>query len=127
MIMHRLPFQETLAIKVYETSINSYTVEPPNKGHIGEYKFSCFLLVIERLSSFRVSQCIKTMGNIIYGTSSSVLCREVYCTVSLLIGTLYNKPLYSGTSEIFQRVHYQRFHCSGKVVCNHWTGLLDRL
>ena len=70
-----------------------YTVEPPNKGHVGDnnYKFSCFVLYIERLSSFRGT---KTIGHVIFGTLNSVLCREVYYTVSL-----------------FRRVHYQRFHC----------------
>ena len=32
---------------------------------------------VERLSSFRGSQCIETIWRVIYGTSSSVLCREV--------------------------------------------------
>jgi hypothetical protein len=38
---------------------------------------------------------IGTTGRNYFGTSSCVLCREVYCTVSL-----------------FGRVHYQRFHCN---------------
>ena len=48
---------------------------------------------MERLSSFRGSKCTKTIGHVIFGTSNSVLCREVYYTVSL-----------------FRRVHNQRFH-----------------
>ena len=38
---------------------------------------------------------IGTTGRNYFGTSSCVLCREVYCTVSL-----------------FGRVHYQMFHCN---------------
>ena len=55
---------------------------------------SAVLSFIERLSSFRGSKCTKTMGHVIFGTSKSVLYREVYYTVSL-----------------FRRVHYRRFHC----------------
>ena len=69
------------------------TVEPPNERHIGDNINSAVLSFIERLSSFRGSQCIKTIGHVIFGTLSSALCREVYYTVSL-----------------FWRVHYQRFH-----------------
>ena len=69
-------------------------VEPLNKGHIG-YINSAVLSVIERLSSFRGSQCI---GNVIFGTSSSVLCRNVYYTVSL-----------------FWRVHCRKFHCTANT------------
>ena len=58
-------------------------VEPPNKGHIGDSINSVVLSFIERLSSFRGSQCTK---NIDRGFN--------YYTVSLL-----------------QRVHYWRFQC----------------
>ena len=76
--------------------VDSYIiiVKPPNKGHVGDDINSAVLSFIERLSSFRGSQCIKTIGHVIFGTLNSVLCREVYYTVSL-----------------FQRVHYWRFHC----------------
>ena len=67
-------------------------VEPPNKGHVRDNINSAVLSFIERLSSFRGSQC--PIGKIIFGTSNSVHCREVYYTVSL-----------------FRRVHYRRFHC----------------
>ena len=70
------------------------TVEPPNKGHVGDNINSAVLSFIERLSSFRGSKCTKTIGHVIFGTSNSVLCREVYYTLSL-----------------FRRVHYRRFHC----------------
>ena len=71
------------------------TVEPLNKGHIGDNLNSAVLSIIGRLSSFRGSQCIKTIGNVIFGTSGSVLCREVYFRVFL-----------------FRRVHYRKFHCT---------------
>ena len=74
-------------------------MEPPNKGHIGDNINSAVLSFIERLSSFRDSKCTKTIGHVIFGTSNSVLCGEVYYTVSL-----------------FQRVHYRRVHC---VLCEH--------
>ena len=66
----------------YTLLVQVATVELPNKGHIGDIH-SAVLSFIERLSSFRGSQCIKTIGNVIFGTLSSVLCREVYYTVSL--------------------------------------------
>ena len=72
-------------------------MEPPNKGHVGGNIDSAILSFIERLFSFRGSKCTKIIGHVIFGTSNSVLCREVYYTVSL-----------------FRRVHYRRFHC---IVC----------
>ena len=71
------------------------TVEPPNKEHVGDNINSAVLSFIERLSSFRGSKCTNTIGHCNFGTSNSVLYREVYYTVS---------P--------FQRVHYRRFHCT---------------
>ena len=59
-------------------------MEPLNKGHIGDNINSAVSLsFIERLSPFRGSKCTKTIGHVIFGTSNSVLCREVYYTVSL--------------------------------------------
>ena len=80
------------------------TVEPPNKGHVGDNINSAVLSFIERLSSFRGSKCTKTIGHVIFGTSNSVLYREVYYTVSL-----------------FRRVHYRRFHCisSSTLIYSH--------
>ena len=64
---------------------NHSTVEPPNKG---QYKLS----FIERLSSFRGS---KTIGHIIFGTSNSVLCREVIIQSPYFGGsTISEVPLY---------------------------------
>ena len=54
-----------------------YTVVPSNKGHIGDGINSAVLSFIERLSSFRGSKCTKIIGHVIFGTSNSVLCREV--------------------------------------------------
>ena len=70
------------------------TVEPPNKGHVGDNINSAVLSFIERLSSFRGSKCTKTMGRVIFLDLEQCPCREVYYTVSL-----------------FRRVHYQRCHC----------------
>ena len=81
------------------------TVEPPNKGHVGDSINSVVLSFIEGLSSSRGSKCTKTIGHVIFGTSNSVLCREVYYTVSL-----------------FRRVHYRRFHCiTYKVLEGCWV------
>ena len=70
-------------------------MEPPNKGHVGDNINSVILSFIERLSSFRGtgSKCTKTIGHIIFGTSTSVLCREVYYTVSPFEGPLLEVPL----------------------------------
>ena len=75
--------------------IRASTVEPPNKGHIGDDINSAVLSFIERLSSFRGSKCAKSIGHVIFGTSNSVLCREVYYTVSLFwrIHALSEVPL----------------------------------
>ena len=58
-IMH--PFDIFLA------KIVGSTVKPPNKGHIGDNINSAVLSLIERLSSFRGSRCIKTIGHVILG------------------------------------------------------------
>ena len=49
-------------------SIIKSTVEPPNKGHVGDSINSSVLPFIERLSSFRGSKCTKTIRHIIFGT-----------------------------------------------------------
>ena len=72
------------------------TVEPPNKGHVGDNINSAVLSFIERLSSFRGSKCTKTIGHVIFGTSNSVLCREVYYTVSL-----FRRVHYIGGSTVY--------------------------
>ena len=59
-------------------------MEPPNNGHVGDNN-SAVLSFIERLSSLRSSKCTKTIGRVIFGTSNSVLCKEIYYTVSLKI------------------------------------------
>ena len=38
-----------------------YTVEPLNKGHVGDNVNSAVLSFVERLSSFRGSKCTKTI------------------------------------------------------------------
>ena len=43
------------------------TVESPSKGHVGDITNSALLSFIERLSSFRGFQCIKTIGKVIFG------------------------------------------------------------
>ena len=77
----------------------SITVEPPNKGHVGDNINSAVLSFVERLSSFGGSKCIRAIGKTIFGTSTCVLCREVYYIVSLS-----------------RRVHYQKFHCNLEVM-----------
>ena len=62
------------------------TVEPPNKGHVGDNINSTVLSFIERLSSFRSSQCIKTIEKVIFGTLSNAFCR----------GILYSAPISEG-------------------------------
>ena len=52
-------------------------MEPPNKRHVGDNINSAVLSFIERLSSFRGSECTKPIGHVIFGTSNSLLCREV--------------------------------------------------
>ena len=39
----------------------AYTVEPPNKGHVGDNKISAVLSFVERLSSFGGSKCIRAI------------------------------------------------------------------
>ena len=53
---------------------------------------------------FGGSKCIRTIGKQNFGTSTCVLCREVYYIVSLS-----------------RRVHYQRFHCIGNNNYHHHT------
>ena len=54
--------------------IRASTVEPPNKGHVGDNINSAVLSFIERLmSSFIGSKCAKSVGHVIFGTLNSVL------------------------------------------------------
>ena len=71
------------------------TVEPPNKGHVGDNINSAVLSFIERLSSCRGPQCIKPIGKISFRTLSNVFYREVYyaCSVPILKGLLLDFPL----------------------------------
>ena len=68
----------------------SDTVEPPSKGHFGTTLF----VLCKEVILFGRFKMYKTIGKMYSWTSSLVLCREVYCTVSL-----------------FGRIHYRRFHC----------------
>ena len=54
-----------------------YTVEPPNKGHIGDNVNSAVLYLI-------CTEVLNVLGKVIIGTSTNVLYRKVYCKVSLL-------------------------------------------
>ena len=69
------------------------TVEPPNKGHIGDNTIQ-LLTLVERLSSFRGFQYNRESD---LGILSNILCREVYYTVSLS-----------------WRVHYRMLHCDSR-------------
>ena len=53
-----------------------YTVEPPNKGHIGDNINSAVVSFVEKLSSFGGSKCIRTIGKQVFGTLNCVLCIE---------------------------------------------------
>ena len=56
-------------------ALHVYTVEPPNKGHVGDNINSAVVSFVERLSSFGCSKCI---GKQILGTffveGSNILC-----------------------------------------------------
>ena len=56
-------------------------MEPPNKGHVRDNINSLVLSFVESCPLLGGCQCIKTIGKVIFGTSSSVPCREVilYC------------------------------------------------
>ena len=65
-------------VHVMQTQITC-SVEPSNKGHVGTIIInSAVFSFVERLSSFGGSKCIKTIGKAVFGTSTCVLCREVY-------------------------------------------------
>ena len=67
-------------------------MEPLNKGHLGTALF----VLCKEVVLFGRLNVLKLLGlRIYFGTSSLVLRRVVYCTVSL-----------------FGRVHYQRFLCT---------------
>ena len=57
-----------------------------------DYKFACFVLCREVVL---FSGVLKTIEKVIFGTLSSVLCREIFYSVSLS-----------------QKVRYWRFHCT---------------
>ena len=84
---------------IHQQTIRTYvcTVEPPNKGHFeGQQNPATYirnLFFVERFSPLGGSKCTYDRNET--RTTSRVLCREVYYTVS-----------------IFGRVHYQRFHCT---------------
>ena len=75
-----------------DTYVLCTTVEPPNKGHIGDNINSAVLSFIERLSSFRGFQRIKTMAEAIdttvgvdYG-HKYVACNHTYIRILLVFG-----------------------------------------
>ena len=71
-------------------------MESPNKGHVGDNINSAVLSFMERLSSSRGSKCTETIGHVIFGTSNSVLCREVYYySFPISEGPLSEIPLYN--------------------------------
>ena len=91
-----------LFLYIYNPNALCNRMKPPNKGHVGDlHTISCFVFV-ERLSSFRGSQCIETIpgiGRIIFfwtSRSSSILYRDVYYTTGM---------------SLSQSVHYKRSNC----------------
>ena len=70
------------------TPLASITVEPLNKGHIGDNINSAVVSFVERLSSFGGSKCIRTTGKQFFGTLTYVLCREVLYRVPISEGPL---------------------------------------
>ena len=81
--------EKNKTLKDYQEKVQGYyNMEPPNKGHIGDnINMSAGLSFVERLSSF-----------------SSILCREVYYTVS-----------------ISRRVRYQRVFLHNKNIIMYTT------
>ena len=67
-------------------------MEPPNKGHVEDDINSGVLSFVERLSSFRGSKCIRTIGKTISGTSTCVLVDKSIILCSYLGGS--KVPLY---------------------------------
>ena len=58
--------------------ITIITLEPLNKGHVGDNINSAVLSFVESLSSFGGPKCIKAiLWRIIFATSTFVLCRKV--------------------------------------------------
>ena len=86
---------------MYNTA-HKNTVEPPNKGHVGDNINSAVVFFVERLSSFGDLKCIRSIGKHSFWTLNCVLCREVYYTVSLS-----------------RRVHYRCIHAP--IDCSHST------
>ena len=78
----------------YTHPAHTYTVEPPNKGHVGDNINSAVVSFVERLSSFIGSKCIRSIGKPIFGTLTCVLCKEVYYTVPISEGPLSEVTLY---------------------------------
>ena len=56
--------------------LNSYTVEPPNKGHFGDNINSAVLSLYRGCPYFGGSKCIRTIGKQIFGILNCVLCIE---------------------------------------------------
>ena len=90
---------------VYTWKIN--TVEPLDKRYIESNINSAVLSFIERLSYFRGSQCYRERT---FGTSSRVLCREVYYTVFLAISE--GRPTVGGSTVGGSTVIHTMQRCS---------------
>ena len=109
-------------------STNNATVEPLNKGHFGDNINSAVLSFIERLSSFRGSNCTKTIGHVIFGTSNSVLCREAHCPYfggSTIGGSTVFYTLHDCMSATSGHVHLGGQRCSSSTDTeNFWSTTL---
>ena len=82
-------------------------MKPPNKGHVVDNINSAILSSVERLSSFRGSQCIEPIERVIFGTLSGVLCREVFVQCPYLGGSTTRRStvytLYVHTHTLHHR------------------------
>ena len=59
-------------------TLNITTVEPLNKGHVGDNINSAILSFVETLFPFGGSRCIRVIGKTLFGALTCVLCKEVY-------------------------------------------------
>ena len=103
------------------------TVEPLNRGHVGDNINSAILSFIERLSSFRGSQC--PIGKIIFGTSNSVLCREVYYTQCPYFGgsTIRGSTVFIHTAHVHACTHIYNVHVHVHAVMKVVQGIASCL
>ena len=77
-----------IIMTLLEYTVKVTSVKPLNKGHVGDSIDSALLSFIEKLSSFRGSQCIKTTEN--FWDLEQCTCNYNYR------GLLYSAPIVEG-------------------------------